>query len=241
MLSLAPFGLASVTVAMDEDCPTPLKTAVLAHPRLQIVATPPGARSDLRIVCHPADEAKIEGATLRFHPQHRPERIAFAPHWSDAGGPIDWPPLQTAWLSADATVPHPGEFEPLFGAAGHPLITGSRATPRVIDVFLDIAQPSLTRQPEYPALLDGLITFALGRSLLDETFAAERSVAESRVAPDSLPSAQGSTPIVAGHNHTDLGPFLALLAALLLAADLLRSRRPAREMPRQSVFEVRRT
>ena len=95
-----------------------------------------------------------------------------------------------------------------------------------------MAQPRLIRQPEYLVLIDGLITSTLGRHLLDETFSTEIPVAESRIAPELLPSSKRSIPTTADQqDRIDLSPLPGLLAALLLAGDILLARRTAHESP----------
>lgn len=227
-LSLEASGLSPVSVSMDEGCPTTLKTALRTYPRIRINETPQAHR-DMRVVCNNASETEADGPMLRIHPQHQPQPLSFTPSWSVTAEPIDWPLLQREWLYSDPVVSQPGKIKPLLGTAENPLITISGTTPRIIDVFLDIAQPTLVRQPEYLALIDGLITSTLGRPLLDETFSAERSAAESRIAPEPLPSPARNAPTSLAHpDQIDLSPLLALLAALLLVGDLLLARRTAR-------------
>lgn len=227
-LSLEAPGLSPVSVSMDEGCPTSLKTALRTYPRIRINETPQ-ARHDMRVVCNDASETEADGPTLHIHLQHKPQPLSFPPTWSVTEAPIDWPLLQREWLYADPVVPRPGKIKLLLGTAEHPLITAAETTPRITEVFLDIAQPTLVRQPEYLALIDGLITITLGRPLLDETFSAERSVAESRIAPEPLPSPARNVPTSLSYaDQTDLSPFLGLLAALLLVGDLFLARRTAR-------------
>jgi len=113
----------------------------------------------------------------------------------------------------------------LFGTDENPLITVSIEKPRVIDVYFDIAQPLLVRQPEYAVLIDDLVSVALERSLFDETFSAERPVAESYIAPQPLPEAEGNTRAsMSLRTHIDLAPMMILMTALLLVVDILRMR-----------------
>jgi hypothetical protein len=227
-LNLSTSGLSPLSVVMDGDCPAPFKTAMESHPRIRINETP-RARHDMRVVCNNASGREVAGPTLRIHPQHSPQPVSQSPSWSAAEQPMDWPLLQPEWLYADANVPLPGQSKLLFGTAENPLITASETTPRVIDVFLDLAKPILVHQPEYLALIDGLITSTVGRPLLDESYSAERSVAESRIAPQPLATAltHGSV-LHSPPEQTDLSPLLVLLAALLLVVDLVLVRRTAR-------------
>jgi hypothetical protein len=81
-------------------------------------------------------------------------------------------------------------------------------------------------------LIDGLITSTLGRRLLDETFSAEIPVTESRIAPTVLPSLERRIPATPGQQYQiDLSPVPGLLAALLLAGDILLVRRTAHRSP----------
>lgn len=228
-LSLAASSaLSPVSVSMDVDCPSVLKTALRTHPRIRITATPQ-VHHDMRVVCKNASEPQVDGPTLRIHPLHSPQPLSFSPSWSGSEQRIDWPLLRREWLYADPVVSQPGKFKLLFGTADHPLITASETAPRIIDVFLDIAEPTLVRQPEYPALIDGLLATTLGRPLLEESFSTERSVAESRIAPQPLPSpARNTPPSLSQADRTDLSPSLIVLAALLLMGDLVVARRAAR-------------
>lgn len=223
-LSITASGWSPPTVSMDDACPDPLKIALRAYPRIRISRTP-GMHHDLRIECGNANEAQ-DGPTLHFHVPRRPQPLSVAPTWSTTPRFVTWPRLRREWLFADAPNARSGEDRPLLASAETPLITVSKTIPRTVNVFLDMAQPLLVRQPEYPALIDGLITSALGRSLLDETFSVTRPVAESRIAPRPL-SARNIPASFSHHQRTDLSPLLALLAALLLAGDLLLSARRA--------------
>jgi hypothetical protein len=227
-LSLDTTGLSPVTISMDEACPEALKTALRAYPRLRITETLQ-ADHDMRVVCNNASESEADRPALHIHPLHKPRPLGINPVWSLTEESIDWPLLQPEWLYTDSEITHPGNIKPLLGSAENPLITVSGTTIRVIDVFLDMANPALIRQPEYLVLIDGLITSALGRRLLDETFSAEIPVTESRIAPELLPSLERSIPATSGHQYQiDLSPFSGLLAALLLAGDMLLARRTAR-------------
>lgn len=224
-LSLDTSALAPLAVSLDAGCPAALKMALHTHPRLRLNGGEAGA---LRVSCD--GEAPEELPALLIHAAGNPQPLASAPLWSDAASTIHWPPLQQPWLyAAPATLP--AGAQPLFGTAEQPLITLTETTPRRLDIFLDLAQPALVRQPEYLALIDGLITSALGRPLLDESPAAARSAAESRIAPQPLPPAAAPSSAPGDSGLSDLGPLFILLAALLLLADLLLARRgtPAHE------------
>lgn len=230
-LSLDTAGLSPVTVSMDEDCPGALKTALKAYPRIRITDTPQ-AQYDMRVVCNKASGKETDHPALHIHPLHNPRPLGFTPVWSITEEAIDWPLLQPEWLYTDSDITHPANIKPLLGSAENPLITVSGTTTRMIDVFLDMAQPRLIRQPEYLVLIDGLITSTLGRHLLDETFSTEIPVAESRIAPELLPSSKRSIPTTADQqDRIDLSPLPGLLAALLLAGDILLARRTAHESP----------
>jgi hypothetical protein len=219
-LSLAATGASPMPVSVDKTCPMPLMTALRAHPRLRVTAAP-DRRDKLRVVCSP-DKGTGDIPALRIHAQHDPEKLEDKPSWSTPDGSIAWPSLQRGWLYADAAPAPPPGTVPLLETGRTPLITASQTTLRVIDVYLDLTRPIFVRQPAYLALIDGLITAATGRTLLDETFSAARPAAESRIAP--LPSARplgaAAAPPAAAAT-ADLSPAVALLAALLLALDLL--------------------
>jgi hypothetical protein len=230
-LSLDASGSSPVTVSLDEGCPDALKSALRAYPRIRITDHLQ-SHDDMRVVCNNTIEREADRPTLHIHPPRKPRHIGFTPVWSTTEQAIDWPMLEPEWLYTDPEITHPDNSEPLLGSADNPLITVSGTTSRIVDVFLDMANPALIRQPEYLVLIDGLLSFALGRRLLDETFSAEIPVAESRIAPEPLPSLKRIIPEPPGQQYPiDLGSITGLLAALLLAVDILLVRRTAHGLP----------
>jgi len=220
-LSLENDASSPASVSVAADCPTPLKIALETHPGI-VIAAAQQAHTDMRVVCNDASGIDAGTPTLRIHPQRAPRPLRFPPVWATDELPIDWPPLQPQWLYSDPTPRRPGVNNPLFGTDENPLITVSTEKPRVIDVYFDIAQPLLIRQPEYAVLIDGLVSVTLDRRLFDETFTAERPVAESYIAPQALPEARNDTHASSSpRTHIDLTPLIVLMAALLLVVDIL--------------------
>jgi len=223
-LSLENYASSPASVSVAADCPTPLKIALGTHPRI-LVAISQQAHTDMHVVCNDARGSDGGKPTLRIHVQRAPKPVRFPPVWAKDKLQIDWPLLQPQWLYSDPTPRRRGANKPLFGTDENPLITVSIEKPRVIDVYFDIAQPLLVRQPEYAVLIDGLLSVALERSLFDETFSAERPVAESYIAPQPLPEAEGNTRAsMSLRTHIDLAPMMILMTALLLVVDILRMR-----------------
>ena len=233
-LSLEKYASSPASVSVAADCPTPLKIALGTHPGI-LIAAARQAHTDMRVVCD--DTSGIDGGepTLRIHAQRVPRPLRFPPVWAKDEQQIDWPLLQPQWLYSDSTPRRPGTNKPLFGTAENPLITVSIEKPRAIDVFFDIAQPVLIRQPEYAVLIDGLLSVALGRRLFDETFSAQRPVAESYIAPHPMPEAGNDTRTSSSlRTRVDLTPLMVLMAALLLVVDIRRTRYTRRGVPAQA-------
>jgi len=213
-------NLAPVAVRLYGSCGKHLRKALYTHPRLAVGAGNAGSY-DLGIACG-LNPAALTGPALRIHTPQRPQGLKSAAYWLSGAGDIRWPDLDPEWLYSDAAQPQANASTALLSSAGTTLITASDAAQPVVDIFLDLENISLVRQPEYPALVDALIGYALNRRLLTETIHSEHPLAESYIAPRPLaPAVKHTQAAQAVAGSIDLSPYIILLGILLLLGDIL--------------------
>jgi hypothetical protein len=221
-LALALADLQPIRMRLEGRCPSALLAALQAHPRLANAREI--SERELTIACGPESEAMTPPAIL-IHAPHT-ARAAGAP----LSAAIELPALDPAWLIGEYAQPVSEGFSEILRGPNGVLIEATATPPRVVHVYLDLANAAFARQPEYPALLDRLVGYALNRETLDAVASAERAPSESRIASLTVPSPRwpGADRV---RDSADLSVYAALLAALLLLADiglLLRERIHAR-------------
>lgn len=226
VLHLELHRLAPIRVGLAGRCGRHLLRALRTHPRLA-VENESNAMQELSIRC--TEQAhSTPGPAIHIHTPRKPQAVSAPAHWNTDLDTASWPHLDPAWLYSDAPESGTKGQQVLLGTSHRTLITLRDATPRQLDVFLDLENEQLVRQPEYPALIDTLIGYVLRRPVLDETVRSEREAIQSFIAPQTLQAANAA-PATA----TTKGPGLPLSAyfigvgILLLLVDLLRARAPA--------------
>lgn len=214
-LTVTQAALDPVRVDLDAACPHALRILLRNHPRLRLET---GAVDALPVRCGQTSG----GPGLHFLQPVQPRSLDQAPRYEPP-----WPWLEPGWLHTDPSPATGVGEEILLGTREQPLISLHAAAPRRVTVHFDIAQETLVRQPEYPVLVDALLTTVLQRALLDETFVASRPVMESHIAPLPLVTGDLAAAPASRDRMLLLDPYLLLLALLLLTLDLLRARRDA--------------
>lgn len=226
-LTLAPEAIAKVPVLMDAVCPTALSLAIRAHPML--VPAVAGGPADLQVSC--SDEPMLAKAVLRFQTAGSQPATA-ALEWLPGAGRLRELHLPQQWISATMwDAPLDGDFETLLVENEKPLVIRRTGSATVIATALDMSRPIFSRQPEYAAVVAGLIDLALDRPLLDSTSLSMRDPIASRIVPNGLRvrTDDGSSHGVIRQSLSDA--FL-VLAVLILLADLLLLWRARREAHR---------
>lgn len=190
------------------DCPPPVLAALRAHPRLAV-----GEPAALTVACGDAP-APGEGPLLRLRQSPAAQPLKDPAVWLEEAGKLQRLRLPAEWLAAHPA-DGPAEGRPLLLAGDRALVT---VAGRRVDCYLDLSGGPLARQPEFPALLAGLVDAALGDDLLDGTASRSRPAEGSRIAPRGLPR-----PAPPGRRAEppprDLAPALLLLVAAALLAD----------------------
>ncbi len=226
-LALTPAALAKVSVLLDEVCPSALSLAIRAHPMLvPVVADEP---ADLQVSC--SDEPILAKAALRFHVTDS-QPVSAALEWLPGAGRLRELHLPQQWISvATWNVAQDGDYETLLIANDKPLVTRRTGSTTVITTALDMARPVFSRQPEYAAVVAGLIDLALDRPVLDSTSISMRDPIASRIAPNDLlvRTADGNSHGVIRQSLSDA--FL-VFAILILLADVMLLWRARREANR---------
>ncbi len=226
-LTLSLAEIARIPVALDVLCPAPLALAIRAHPTLLVV--PAGETAELQLNC--SDRVPLAPAVLRFH------TAATAPvdvslEWWPGAGRLQELQLRQDWMAAAAWNVEPeGEYETLLAANQRPLLIRRPSRPTVLETVLDMSRPEFVRQPEYAALIAGLIDLALGRTLLDAVAIATIDPGASDIVPSEVVASEG-TQLRHGAIRQPLSDLLLALAALVLLADMLLLWRAAREARR---------
>ena len=114
-------------------------------------------------------------------------------------------------------------------AGDRTLIWATSGDLTTVDVALDMSHAVFSRQPEYAALVNGLINRALGRDVLDGIVLATRPAEASVIAPNVVTAGDAGSH-AASYSRVSLAGFLLAAAALLLLGDLTYIRRAARAL-----------
>lgn len=226
-LAVALSSIAKVPVLLDAVCPAALALAIRSHPLLVSVAA--GETAKLQVSC--SGGPTLAQAVLRFHTSG-PKPATSALDWLPGAGRLRELHLPLQWISVaawDATLA--GDYETLLVADEKPLVIRRPGSTTVIESVLDVSQPTFSRQPEYAAVIAGLIDLALDRPLLDSTAISMLEPAASRIAPSDLHISEEAGNSHGVIRHTLSNAILAL-AILVLLADMLLLWRARREATR---------
>ncbi len=226
-LALAPSSVARVPVLLDTICPVELSLAIRSHPQLLSVAA--GETAKLQVSC--SNEPTLAQAVLRLHTSD--PKPATAPlDWQPGAGRLRELHLPLQWISVaawDAALD--GDYETLLATDEKPLLIRRTGPTTVIETVLDMSRPTFSSQPEYAAVVAGLIDLALDRPLLDGTAISMIEPSASRIAPSDLHVRDYAGYSHGVIRHTLSNAFLAL-AVLVLLADMLLLWRARREASR---------
>lgn len=221
VLTLDTTALAAVPIIIDTTCAAPLRAILAAHPGLVIASAMPSAGLEI----HCSVGARQAPALLRFH-AGRSARLSTPPMWLPAAGPLQDIHLRREWIATSAWPQQTltADTQRLLVADGEALIAHSDGS---VDTIIDVNRPELNGQPEFAALIAGLVDVALGRAVLDPAVAVATNPIDSNILPIDVakPSADVSRPNAIRQNLSDV--FLAL-ALIILGTDivlLFRSRR----------------
>ena len=225
LLVLDPQPLAPVPSRIDAACGSHLRAAIEAHPGLRVVSG--NGAAELHIACG-AEPPRTALPAIWLHTAGAASAVAGEPVWQAGTGPLRRLVLQPDWLRRFTPAQAPAGHV-LLRAGGQPLVVHrAQPSPRM-EVLLDMEYPPWARRPEQPLLFAALVDRLLDRPVLDAVASAARPREASLIAPRPL-QARDVTPVAAraAGSGEDLGPYLILAAALLLALDLRRRLRADR-------------
>ncbi|MCP3870519.1 MAG: hypothetical protein GY703_20990 [Gammaproteobacteria bacterium] len=208
----------AVPVRMIGICPKPLLTALQAIPGFRIVGPEQGSR--LTIICG-GPRPPVDGPTVWFHTPVNPRLSVEAPHWHGPATALSDLALQPRWLQADPAVQ--GAVGTTLLSTGKITLIALRRSPGpLLQVNLAIDFPVLTRRPEFPVLVAGLLEYVTGEERLDQRQIVERDPLDSRIIPKQLHSTTTAQPSAFSPTGWDPTLWLIGLAIGLLLYDTLR-------------------
>ena len=211
-LDLAP--LRRRQVAVDPECPRPLREAVAAHPAL-ILAPAHAAAVDAGLDCGSLGAAD-RIPTIRVRADHLPVRPQGPLRWSSAIAESQRLRLEPDRLRVAAQL-RPGPGDAVWLAVGaEPVVVARAGKSSLIETALDFGAAETTRGPEVPLLVNWLFERLLGRPLLDAIALTDRGAGSSRVVPTP-----GVGSVATAHAPTEAGERRDASWPLLIAAALV--------------------
>jgi hypothetical protein len=233
-LTLTAQQLQPLDVQLDASCPSGLRRALAAHDELHLQS---GAVPQLRIDCANRPGPQSPGAVPRLLlPAIDDARTvgAAALLWSrDAVTENLAIPLPATLRIGTAREFDSARDQVLLWTDGRPAITRTRVAPYTVSTWIDLEQPALQREPEYPVLVAALLDAAWGRPLLRRFEQVTREPALTRIVPERR-IALASVPRAARAGRDDSEPLL-WLALLLMMWDLAASLRQFIALRREQV------
>lgn len=194
------------------NCNPYVMAALQTHPRIAF-----GEEAELAIVCGESTPPE-KGAVVWLHQAETAKKPESPVLWLDRAEKLRGLFLKTEWLNVYKS--DIGSSQPLLVAGSTPLVT-LKVYPRPrVDCYLDVSQPEFVRQPEFPALIAGLLNTALADDLLDGINNQSRPAKGSQILPQALPGSfkadamWKATEVQQADLSSDL--ILLLLPALLL-------------------------
>lgn len=215
-LTLDTATLMPVPTAVDPSCPSALKNALRTHPGLSMSTSVDG--DGLRVTCTDSIDTRATTPMLWFRPGPT-SRLDDKPLWLPDARPLQTIGLDRAWLSQTGAASASAHGRPLLVAGGRNLVTDQPENRRV-DVWLDMANESFARQPEYAAFVAGLIDTALERRVLDPIVAVAIAESDAAIAPRSIELPAGDVAI-ARIKKQSWSDWLIAIAFIVLLVDML--------------------
>jgi hypothetical protein len=206
----------AVSVGLSGSCGNHLRAALLTCPGLRLVEA--GEAADLAVLCGPGP-VPDEGPAIRFATG---DSVALPPGdlaWHRANHRLRQLFLQPDSLRMVASAGVRDSGAALLTVGATPLVTHDPRR-RIVSVGLDFAAPQSVRLPEYPLLVSGLVTLALGHPGEPGLVAARREPGFSRIATREFALNTAAPAATAVTAQRDLAGGLILAALLLLCADL---------------------
>jgi len=223
-LTLDMTPLHALRARIDPGCPADLQRALTHHPGLVTRAN--GGPASLQVTCGKSAVPGTPG--IVFH-TGATEPVTAPLVRAAALAEIAEFQLQPDWLKAAAWPRDEASdgYETVLAAGERPLLR--RGPGPLVETVIDMANPGLTGQPEYAALVGTLVDLALGRPVLDPVALAERPAAESDIAPLAMVSSPSAAVSARVRERRSLMPPMLAAALALLLFDGLRLHRSARE------------
>jgi len=203
-----------VITTVDAECTAPLQRALAAHPGLAISTDDV---SELYVNC--SDRALYPPRGLRFYAGNSLPVIA-SPMWLPGADRFDDINLRQDWLLASPWPSGAPADANVMLVAGDDALIVSRNDGALIESVIDMNAPTLARQPEFAALIAGLVDAALGREVLDPVAAVARGLDDSTIAPVSI-AGTATLNAVTSAERAGISNVFILLALLVLGVDVV--------------------
>jgi len=227
VLSASMSTLSRVPVIVDGACPASLSRAIELHPALRL--TRDDQPAELQIIC--SDRVAAAQAIVRFHVTPA-EPLQAPAEWLPGVGRLQEIHLASDWLAAGSWNGHLGSnYQTLLSAAGQPLLIRRKNQTVTVESVLDMTHPRFAGQPEYAAIIAGLIDLALDRPALDPVAVSSGDPEASIIRTTELPltgprrSAHGKVRLSLADMLLALAAFLAVVEILLVWRAILGLRR----------------
>ena len=192
------------------DCDPRFMAVIDSHPAL----VEKGTRAELLIDCS-AQALDSALPTLRLHPLQGRRRTTQSAHWHKR--------LTTGYLPLAAGIAYSDEApalasasSPLLSANGRVLIGQRPGARKLIDSYLDSGDAGFSREPPYPLLYLGLISYLGGQSLELAPLSVSRDIDASRISPLPLAGVGAPAALPASAVTTFTNPILFIVFVLLL-------------------------
>lgn len=206
-----------VRTYVDAECAPAVKTAIHAHPGLVIESDLNNAGLEVRC----SEALQRSPARLRFYAGDSAP-VSSSITWLPEAGDLQDIHLEPGWLFATSwpsDMP-PTDAQSLLLADNKILVVHSPADNSVATI-LDMNRSEIVDQPEFAAVIAGLVDTALGRPILDAVAVSAFDPLDSNVAPAVLSRASMDQPRSTRDRQSIADTFL-LLALILLILDILR-------------------
>lgn len=224
--------LARRRIAMSGDCGAGLLRAVRAHPHVEIVSTRP---HELAIVCGSGSVKEPSTPLWQILTATKTENLTEPLYWSSfamQGGLHA--PLPARSRRFPATLTAGPQDQALLWHGRIPLAVLASAPSRRLITNIDLTDPLLAAQPEFPLLVATFIDAALGETLLNRVSYVQRERDATRIAPvtqlTASPAGEAPTAPRTNARRTDLSLWLVLVAITFLVWDLWRTLRTRRAL-----------
>lgn len=213
-LQLETSALLPVTTRIAGDCSTYMHAALRSAPGLVVTTTPnnPG----VAVICGDAS-IPVGIATLILHNTDlETSMIAGSVQWRKQD--LGFSDLELGSFAVPNVLPQSLPGSPVLTTDNRTLVTVENTLPRRVHVWFDVQQKSLALTPQYPILVNQLVSLALAQDQSDSVAYVNRPHELTALTP-ARSSTQAPNAQATAQHTTALAPWLIAFAGLLLILD----------------------